>query len=58
MDLLDACDQLLQAGLRRQIGPDGDLRAAYRRWYSEQMGEHDRMMVQLMQEFQRRSSVH
>lgn len=54
LDLMNTCDQLLLAGLRREIGPNGDLRAAYRRWYSAEMEEHDRMMVHLMQEFQRR----
>jgi len=28
------CDQFLLAGLCREIGPDGDLQAAYQRWYS------------------------
>lgn len=44
LDLMDACEQFLLAGLRREIGPDGDLRAAYRKWYAEQMEEHDRMI--------------
>lgn len=34
-------DQLLLAGLQRKIGPQGDLRAAYRRWYADHMQEHD-----------------
>jgi len=54
VDLMDACEQFLLAGLRRQVGPHGDLRAAYRRWYAEQMEEHDRTMLQMMREFQRR----
>jgi hypothetical protein len=54
LDLLDACDQFLLAGLRRDIGPDGDLKAAYRRWYAEQMEEHDRMMIHLLSELDRR----
>jgi hypothetical protein len=36
-DWLDTCEEFLLAGLRRQIGPDGDSRAAYRAWYAEQM---------------------
>src|SRR5258708_5814799 len=54
-DLLDACDQLVLAGLRRQIGPDGDLRAAYRAWYAEHMEEHDRMMSHMIERFNARS---
>jgi hypothetical protein len=57
-DLLDACDQLVLAGLRREIGPDGDLRAAYRRWYAEQMEEHDRMIFHLAAELDRRGGGH
>ena len=41
---LDTCEEFLLAGLRRQVGPDGDLHAAYRQWYAEQMAEHDRTM--------------
>ena len=41
MDLMDASEQLLLAGLREDVGPDGDLRAAYRQWYAGQMVERD-----------------
>jgi hypothetical protein len=54
LDLLDACDQFLLAGLRREIGPDGDLKAAYRRWYAEQMEEHDRMIFHMAERSARR----
>lgn len=54
-DLLDACDQLLMAGLRRRIGPNGDLPAAYRAWYKKQMEEHDRMMQRMVNAFEQRS---
>lgn len=50
-DLMDACDQFVLAALRREIGPDGDLKAAYREWYAKQMEEHDRMMLHLMERF-------
>ena len=52
---LDTCEEFLLAGLRRQVGPGGDLRAAYRQWYAEQMTEHDRTMLHLLEEFDRRS---
>lgn len=58
LDLLDACDRFLLAGLRRQIGPGGDLQAAYRRWYAEQMEDHDRMILHLAAELTRRGGVH
>jgi hypothetical protein len=58
LDLLDACDQFLLAGLRREIGPDGDLKAAYRRWYAEQMEEHDRTILRLAEELTRRLGRH
>ncbi len=54
LDLLDASEQFLLAGLRREIGPDGDLKAAYRKWYKEQMEEHDKMMYHMMEEFSKR----
>jgi hypothetical protein len=46
LDLLHTGEALLLAGLRRKIGPTGDLRAAYRQWYREQMIEHDRLVAQ------------
>ena len=52
---LDTCEEFLLAGLRRQIGPGGDVRAAHRQWYAEQMTEHDRTMLHLLEEFDRRS---
>jgi hypothetical protein len=58
LDLMGTCEQFLLAVPRREIGPEGDLRAAYRRWYAGQMEEHDRMMLHLMQEFARREKSH
>jgi hypothetical protein len=49
VDLMNACEELQLAGLRREIGPEGDLRAAYRRWYAERMEEHERMLEQFAQ---------
>ena len=53
-DLTAACDQFLLAGLRRELGPSGDVAAAYRKWYAEQTEEHDRVMLHMMEEFERR----
>ena len=58
VDLMNACEQFLLAGLRREIGPDGDLKAAYRKWYAQQMEEHDRTMLHMMEEFERRGGGH
>lgn len=48
LDLMNACDEFLLAGLRREIGPDGDLRAAYRHWYWQQMEEHDQALFRML----------
>jgi len=45
LDLLHTGEKLLLAGMRRKVGSAGDLRAAYRRWYREQMDEHDRLVA-------------
>ena len=58
VDLMNACEQFVLAALRREIGPDGDLRAAYRRWYAEQMEEHDRMILHMAEELNRRGGGH
>ena len=41
MDVVDTAETLLLAGLRREIGPAGDLRAAYRQWYARYQTGHD-----------------
>ncbi len=57
IDLMRACEQFLLAGLRREIGPEGDLRAAYRQWCAAQDEEHDRMIRHLVDEFNRREGA-
>jgi len=47
LDLMRTTDKLLLAGLRRRIGPDGDLNAAYRQWYADQMREHDEVVERI-----------
>jgi hypothetical protein len=54
VDLVDSCEQLLLLGLRREIGADGDLAAAYRRWQAVQREEHDRAMDQFVENMNRR----
>lgn len=53
LDLMNACDEFLLAGLRREVGPEGDVRAAYRQWYQQQMEEHDRAMFRMMERLDR-----
>ena len=48
LDLTHTGDVFLRAGLRRQIGPEGDLEAAVSRWYAEHMREHDDALRQLI----------
>ncbi len=57
-DVVDAGEALLLAGLRRQVGPNGDIRDAYRRWYAQQMDEHDRWMRRLAENLHRRGVCH
>ena len=47
--LMDACEQFLLARLREEIGPDGDLKAAYGEWYRQQMEEHQEMIRRMGQ---------
>ena len=56
VDLMNACEQFLLAGLRREIGPDGDLKAAYRKWYAEQMEEHDRTVIRMLTRMSRQGA--
>jgi hypothetical protein len=43
VDLMNACDAFLLSALRREVGPDGDVMAAYRRWYWQQMEDLERL---------------
>jgi len=49
LDMLSAGTKLLRAGLRREVGPAGDVDAAYRRWYAAQMQEHDHKVQRILQ---------
>jgi hypothetical protein len=58
VDLVDACEQFLLAGLQRTVGPEGDIHLAYCEWYARQMEEHDRTIRRMVEEFGRRVSTH
>jgi hypothetical protein len=58
LEWLDVCDAFLRAGLRREVGPDGDLEAAYRRWHVEQLEQHDRDLLRRAEILNRRAASH
>lgn len=58
IDLLDASEELLLAGLRREVGPDGNVRAAYRSWCENQREEHDRMIRRMAMRLHERGVRH
>jgi hypothetical protein len=45
--VMEACDELLRAGIRREVGPDGDFEAAYRRWHEERYAEHEQYLLRM-----------
>ena len=53
-ELVDSCEAMLLAGLRSRIGPEGDLHAAYRDWYTRQMRNHDKAQVEFLENLSRR----
>jgi hypothetical protein len=55
---MDLADDMVMAGLRHQIGPTGDLQAAYREWYAHQMEQHDAMMRSMVENLSRREAQH
>ena len=44
----DAGEQLLLAGLAREVGPGGDVLAAYRRWNEDYLRQHDEMLFRML----------
>lgn len=53
IDLMRTGSTLLLAGLRREIGPNGDINKALRKWYEEQMREHDEVMARVVERINR-----
>ena len=47
-ELQQKAEEELLAELRRQVGPDGDLKAAYRQWHEEQMREHTEGLIRML----------
>ncbi len=54
MEIVDANEAFVLAGLRRQIGPDGDLQQAYREWHERKSAEHSAALEHMCAEFNRR----
>jgi hypothetical protein len=57
-ELVDESEALLLAGLKAKIGPEGDLHAAYRQWYARHMEDHDRRLVEMMENLSRREAAY
>lgn len=59
-DLMRTTDKLLLAGMRNRVGPEGDLRAEYRKWYAERMIEHDAVVQRIVNRLRmcQQESVH
>src|SRR4051812_35142495 len=53
LDLMRTCEKLLLAGLRREIGPEGDHVAAYRQWLTRHREEHDQIVERMCRQFNR-----
>jgi hypothetical protein len=58
VDLMDTTEEFLLAGLRREVGPGGDVREAYRCWWAQQMEQHDRAMRLMAENLYRRGIRH
>jgi hypothetical protein len=55
-ELVDESEALLLSGLRARIGPNGDLKAAYREWYARHMDDHERMLICMAKNSSRREA--
>jgi hypothetical protein len=56
--MVDEGDQMVMAGLRRRIGPNGDVHAAFLEWLDRQTAEHDRAIAQMITNLRRRERAH
>ena len=55
---MNACEEFLLAGLRREIGPHGDLQAAYRKWYASGWKSTIASVIHMLEELDRREGKH
>jgi hypothetical protein len=56
--MVDEGDQMVLAGLRRKLGPNADVHAAFLEWLDRRNEEHDRTMVRMLTEMRRRENSH
>lgn len=53
-EMEDTCEAFVRAGLRQEIGPRGDLDAAYRKWYDRYAEEKSKAFVRMCEKFSHR----
>jgi hypothetical protein len=53
LDVLEAGDEMLMAGIKAQLPPGGDARSAYRDWCEQYAREHLDMLERMAQRFNR-----
>jgi hypothetical protein len=51
-------DQLVMAGLRDRVGPDGDPQAAFLEWLDRRTAEHDRALFQMITNLRQRERAY
>jgi hypothetical protein len=56
MEVMENNEQLILNRLRNEVGPNGDVIAAYSRWHRRQMEEHDESLFRMMQRLNRCAS--
>jgi hypothetical protein len=56
--MVDEGDQMVLAGLRRKLGPNGDVHAAFLEWLDRRNEEHDRTIARMITEMRRRERAH
>ncbi|MCC7085970.1 MAG: hypothetical protein IT427_13285 [Pirellulales bacterium] len=56
--MVDEGDQMVMAGLRRKLGPDGDVHAAFLEWLDRRNEEHDRTVVRMLTKMRRQEKMH
>jgi hypothetical protein len=58
MDLMETCEQLVLAGLRHKVGPDGDLGAAWQARSARRMAQRDREIAHMLSPARRPGTGH
>jgi hypothetical protein len=57
-EMVDEGDQFLMASLRRRLGPNADVQAAFLEWLDRRNAEHDRAVVQMITNLRRRERAY